>query len=1089
MPVKELAYFCFSFNFMNQQLKLLFGLLFLLFCSSSFAQTISYKEMMHDTKYNYYDVVKVANLYFDEHGRGEGSGWKGFERWRNENESKFYPTGVRSDVDFYMVTNQYKEIVREQNLKTKTSFENGWNELGPWNANNITSHYSPGIGRIETFWVNPTNTNEMFIGSRSGGFWKTTNGGSTWKNTTDFLVASGVFSIAVNPFDKKEILIAVQQGGNEYTHGIYRSKDGGETWALSNFEPITLKWGGLGDNERIYVIKYHPTIQNRVYVGCTQGFYYSTNNLTSWTRAFTGSPTDIEFHPIKKEVVYVYNNSGTDRNLVKLSSDTGETFTNSQSLVVNNNSKGHLSVSTANSNNVYFASTSGVWKSNDEGQSFSYLSNPDESCLGFAISDIDTMHMVYGYVDAEASSDGGVNFSQVTRWAVQDAAYIHADIRTLECQNGVFYVGTDGYFAKSTDWGQTWTTLNDGTSVKEFYAVGVSQGNVNIHMAGSQDNGTSILNENGWIEWNGGDGMEAIVHPLNQQLMIGSWQYGNRNITTNGGQTRTAVGNPEQGSGTQADWEAPLMLDPQNHMRVIHCGANLYESLDFGRNWDQIGSPGIGLIREADISFTNSDVMCVARNSAIMLTTDGGANWNSIKNNLPNYSITDIAFHPKNDSILLVTYNRYQKDNNKIYISYDRGGTWQNITYNLGNMPLRTVTLDHSDSSFIYVGSEIGVYYKSLADTEWTLYNNNLPNVTVKDLEVHFGSNTLKAATWGRGLFEYSLVGRNNYPSIDIVRISQPAGPKFSIAQYISANISNGDNMDEVKVYWSKNSTAMDNEIAMTSAGNNLWKSETGIPSDEIGARIYFRVVAKNKAGEVSETYRFNYEIIPLAYCNAIGAVGTGSDYINNVTLNGTSKNSGQDYYGDFTSTTFDLEKGKSYDLLVSLAFHWDPDSVSAWIDYNNNTDFEDEERIVFSSLNSNHQTSANFTVPNDALTNANLRMRVKSTYNNAAPSPCGEESGEVEDYTVVLRSGAGLQNNNIAFKLSPNPSSGSFTVKLTNGGIIDEVKITDISGKLVFTNAANNDSIKINANLSSGIYFISIKTGLGTGTQKIVIE
>jgi hypothetical protein len=115
--------------------------------------------------------------------------------------------------------------------------------------------------------------------------------------------------------------------------------------------------------------------------------------------------------------------------------------------------------------------------------------------------------------------------------------------------------------------------------------------------------------------------------------------------------------------------------------------------------------------------------------------------------------------------------------------------------------------------------------------------------------------------------------------------------------------------------------------------------------------------------------------------------------------------------------------------------------------------------------------------------------MRVKSTYNNAAPSPCGEESGEVEDYTVVLRSGAGLQNNNIAFKLSPNPSSGSFTVKLTNGGIIDEVKITDISGKLVFTNAANNDSIKINANLSSGIYFISIKTGLGTGTQKIVIE
>ena len=473
---------------MHKYVKLSFGLLFLLTTLISSAQQASYKEMMNDTKYNFYDVVKAANTYFDEHGKGEGSGWKGFERWRNENESKFYPTGIRSDVDFYLPVKQYKEIANQQHLKTKTSFNNGWNELGPWDANNVTSHYSPGIGRIETFWVNPTNTNEMFIGSRSGGFWKTTNGGTTWKNTTDFLVASGVFSLAVNPFDKKEILIAVQQGGNEYTHGIYRSTDGGETWALSNFEPQTLKWGGLGDNERIFVIKYHPTIQNRVYVGSTQGFYYSTNNLTSWSRAFTGSPTDIEFHPTKENVVYVYNNSGTDRNLVKLSSDYGQSFTNSQSLTVNNNAKGHLSVTTANPNNVYFASTSGVWKSNNEGQSFSYLSNPDESCLGFAISDIDTLHMVYGYVDAEASSDGGVNFSQVTRWAVQDHAYIHADIRILECQNGVFYVGTDGYFAKSTDWGQTWTILNDGTAVREFYAVGVSQGNVNIHMAGSQDN-------------------------------------------------------------------------------------------------------------------------------------------------------------------------------------------------------------------------------------------------------------------------------------------------------------------------------------------------------------------------------------------------------------------------------------------------------------------------------------------------------------------------------------------------------------------------------------------------------------------------
>lgn len=201
--------------------------------------------MMEDTRYNFYEVVDSANAYFDKYGRTKGSGWKGFARWKNENESKFYPTGVRTATDFYHVSKAYQEVLSEQGLKTKTSFDNGWNELGPWDANNVTSHYSPGIGRIETFWVNPNNNQHLFLGSRSGGFWKTTDGGTTWKNTTDFLVASGVFTLAVNPFNFDEVLISVQHGGLGYTHGIYRSTDGGETWNITKFEPQNLNWGGL----------------------------------------------------------------------------------------------------------------------------------------------------------------------------------------------------------------------------------------------------------------------------------------------------------------------------------------------------------------------------------------------------------------------------------------------------------------------------------------------------------------------------------------------------------------------------------------------------------------------------------------------------------------------------------------------------------------------------------------------------------------------------------------------------------------------------------------------------------------------------
>ena len=56
-----------------------------------------------------------------------------------------------------------------------------------------------------------------------------------------------------------------------------------------------------------------------------------------------------------------------------------------------------------------------------------------------------------------------------------------------------------------------------------------------------------------------------------------------------------------------------------------------------------------------------------------------------------------------------------------------------------------------------------------MSDTTWRLYNELLPNATVRDLEIHNGSNTLKAATWGRGLWEVDLIDRLSYPKINTV--------------------------------------------------------------------------------------------------------------------------------------------------------------------------------------------------------------------------------------------------------------------------------------------------------------------------------
>lgn len=847
-------------------MKKFYSFLFTLFISSmAFAQTSapSYKEMMDDPQYNFYEVVKAAEIYFENHDKGKGSGWTPFQRWKAENEGKYFPSGDRNNVDPLFAENAYLKFLEgHSSPENKNQAASQWTDLGPYDANNVTSHYSPGIGRVESFWVNPNNTSQIYLGSRSGGFWKTDNEGLSWTNTTDQLVASGVNTIAVSPTSPDSVLINVRNGGNNTSHGIYRSIDAGNTWTASAFIPSAIGWGGLGTNDQIYKIAYHPRVKNLVFVGTNKGFYKSTDNLQTWTKPMaSGRITDIEFHPSNDSVVYLYDANSGNGALIRISNDQGDSFVNGPTLIGNGSAQVFIAVSPICDDCVYAASANGFWKSFDKGQGFRFIDNPSQSCRGFAVSDLDTSNFLYGYLDLLTSTDGGQNFNQVSWWANSspDPTYVHADLRTAESLNGVYYVGTDGYLAKSGDNGLTWTRLNDGTGIREFYAVGLSQSQASTQMAGSQDNGTSILDETGWIEWNGGDGMEAIVHPLNDNWMIGSWQYGSRNRTTDAGQTRNGL----SGTGNAA-WQAPLLLNPNEHMTVYHFDTEVHISTEFGDLFQPIGMPIIGDILVAAIAENNSDLIIVARNSSIKLSDDGGFNWVNIRNNLPNQSISDVAFDPKKDSTIVVSYRRHQNDTKKVYISYDLGANWLNITGNIGDMPIRSVVIDHSDSSYIYLGAEIGVYYKSMNGNTWKLLGQNLPNVTVRDLEIQYGSNTLRAATWGRGLWETNLIDRANHPCILSTTINNLPDidfPKENVPQKVKSVISYNGALSDVHALWSVGKPTLDQSITMVNISDSTWETTTPIPSFPFDSIIFFKVVAEGSNNDISETYKFMYRI------------------------------------------------------------------------------------------------------------------------------------------------------------------------------------------------------------------------------------
>ena len=290
----------------------------LLFASIFMLNTASaqdWKTMMYDNTFNFYEVCTAADKYFETHDKDvKGSGWMGYQRWRDENESKYAPSGDRSNVDPMFTAKQYEQFVAE-NPSPEAIFGNGWKELGPWSIDSITGHYAVGLGRVEDMYVDPSNVNRLYLGSRSGGFWRTLDGGATWTGLTDFLVASGVNALTARPSNNTNVLINIQNSGNQYSHGVYRSVDAGDNWTQTNFNPTNLGVGGLGSNFKVYDLEYHPTIANLVFVGTSQGIYRSDDDLATFTQLIAPAEFKfIRFHPTNSNIIYAYDNRNNNGN-------------------------------------------------------------------------------------------------------------------------------------------------------------------------------------------------------------------------------------------------------------------------------------------------------------------------------------------------------------------------------------------------------------------------------------------------------------------------------------------------------------------------------------------------------------------------------------------------------------------------------------------------------------------------------------------------------------------------------------------------------------------------------------------------------
>ena len=121
--------------------------------------------------------------------------------------------------------------------------------------------------------------------------------------------------------------------------------------------------------------------------------------------------------------------------------------------------------------------------------------------------------------------------------------------------------------------------------------------------------------------------------------------------------------------------------------------------------------------------------------------------------------------------------------NQKVYYSSDAGASWTNYSDGLPNLPANCVTYAEGSNDELYVGTDAGVYYRNDTFTSWQPYKDGMPNVVVTELEIQYASNTITAATYGRGLWRAPLF---TLPADDagVVSIESPNGticlPEFT---------------------------------------------------------------------------------------------------------------------------------------------------------------------------------------------------------------------------------------------------------------------------------------------------------------------